>query len=289
MFEAGGLHNGISPLGISPETPQGRNGRECGRYPVNLPAEASLCCAGGLRGVRERGNQLSMENSRPTRRPRRMREPRGLGLSLAGTPPLRNSMRPLELLSQDQLMAIHEASLKLLEETGIEFMGAAARQKFRAGRCRGERLHGPGEDSPRAGGRGAEDGAVFLRADAAQSGARHPCRRESHLLRPGGRARPTSMTASPGGGSGNYKDYISLIKLAQSFDIIHFIGNQPTSPQELPVAHAPSRLLSGERHLFRPRLSLHGDRPEPGAGRHHHDGDLARQDARADPGRSLAC
>src|SRR4051812_23837196 len=72
-----------------------------------------------------------MENSRPTRRPRRMRENRPLGISLVGTPPLRNPLKPLELLSQDQLMAIHEASLYLLENIGIEFMGTAAREKFR--------------------------------------------------------------------------------------------------------------------------------------------------------------
>ena len=40
--------------------------------------------------------------------------------------------------------------------------------------------------------------------------------------------------------SGNYPDYCNLIKLAQSFDIIHFIGNQPTPPIELPT---------GTRHL----------------------------------------
>ena len=40
--------------------------------------------------------------------------------------------------------------------------------------------------------------------------------------------------------SGNYRDYSILIKLAQSFDIIHFIGNQPTPPIELPA---------GTRHL----------------------------------------
>ncbi|MBV8651805.1 MAG: trimethylamine methyltransferase family protein, partial [Alphaproteobacteria bacterium] len=34
---------------------------------------------------------------------------------------------------------------------------------------------------------------------------------------------------------GNHQDYIKLIKLAQSFDIIHLIGNQPTAPVELPV------------------------------------------------------
>ena len=72
-----------------------------------------------------------MENSRPTRRPRRMREPRHLGMPLLGSPPLRNHLKPIEILSQDQLMAIHEASLRLLEETGIEFMGAAARSRFR--------------------------------------------------------------------------------------------------------------------------------------------------------------
>jgi trimethylamine--corrinoid protein Co-methyltransferase len=35
--------------------------------------------------------------------------------------------------------------------------------------------------------------------------------------------------------SGNHRDYISLIKLAQSFDVIHFLGNQPTAPVELPA------------------------------------------------------
>src|SRR5260221_9881769 len=44
---------------------------------------------------------------------------------------LRNSLQPIEPLSADQLMMIHDASLRLLEEIGIEFMGAAARRSFR--------------------------------------------------------------------------------------------------------------------------------------------------------------
>src|SRR4051794_35988012 len=79
----------------------------------------------------EHRDASDMENTRPTRRPRRMRESRPVGLSLLGSPPLRNHLKALELLSQDQLMAIHEASLHLLENIGIEFMGSAARQKFR--------------------------------------------------------------------------------------------------------------------------------------------------------------
>ena len=43
------------------------------------------------------------------------------------------------------------------------------------------------------------------------------------------------MTACNGRRSGNHADYVTLIKLAQSFDIIHFVGNQPTAPQELPA------------------------------------------------------
>jgi len=33
---------------------------------------------------------------------------------------------------------------------------------------------------------------------------------------------------------GNLDDYVTLLKLAQSFDVIHFVGNQPTPPVELP-------------------------------------------------------
>src|SRR3954469_14077126 len=95
-----------------------------------------------------------MENSRPTRRPRRMRENRPLGISLVGTPPLRNPLKPLELLSQDQLMAIHEASLYLLENIGIEFMGTAARDKFRAAGATVDDTTGlvyiPGKSVPKA-------------------------------------------------------------------------------------------------------------------------------------------
>ncbi len=40
------------------------------------------------------------------------------------------------------------------------------------------------------------------------------------------------------------EDYVTLVKLAQSFDVIHFLGNQPTSPQELP---APTRHLDTYR------------------------------------------
>jgi trimethylamine--corrinoid protein Co-methyltransferase len=161
-----------------------------------------------------------------------MRETHRLGAVLLGNPPLTNNFKPLEVLSQDQLMAIHEASLSLLQETGIEFMGPEARSLLRKA---GAKV----DDST---------GIVRLPRELIAEGLkstrpsftltpRNPARR----LHVGGNHVSFGLVAGPpnihdcvkGRRSGNYADYISLIKLAQSFDIIHFIGNQPTAPVEL--------------------------------------------------------
>ena len=60
------------------------------------------------------------------RRPRRAREPAKLGGAWLARGPLRNALPPVTPLSQDQIEAIHDASLRILEEIGIEFQGAAA-------------------------------------------------------------------------------------------------------------------------------------------------------------------
>ncbi len=175
-----------------------------------------------------------MENNRTMRRNRRPREARHLGATLQGTPPLRNAFKPIEPMSQDQLMAIHEASLGLLEDIGIEFMGAAARSRFRA-----------------AGASVDEDtGLVRIPRELVKEALktapasfmltpRNPARRlhvgENHIAFSLVAGPPNIHDCINGRRSGNYQDYISLIKLAQSFDIIHFIGNQPTAPIELPA------------------------------------------------------
>src|SRR3546814_6598479 len=63
----------------------------------------------------------------------RRRERRG---SSAGKQPpwrrYRNPHRPLEVLSADQVEAIHEASLRILEEQGIEFLDEQALEILKA-------------------------------------------------------------------------------------------------------------------------------------------------------------
>jgi trimethylamine--corrinoid protein Co-methyltransferase len=163
-----------------------------------------------------------------------MRENRPLGMSLAGAPPLRNALKPLEILSEDQLMAIHEASLHLLENIGIEFMGAAARDKFRAAGAKVDDETGLVK-IPRE----VVANALKTAPSSFVLSPRNPVRR----VNAGGNHVSFGLVAGPpnvhdcvqGRRSGNYQDYIKLIKLAQSFDIIHFVGNQPTAPIELPA------------------------------------------------------
>ena len=52
--------------------------------------------------------------------------------TLLSGPPPRNALAPVALLSDDQVETVHEASLELLEEIGVELMGGAARDAFRA-------------------------------------------------------------------------------------------------------------------------------------------------------------
>src|SRR5262249_6291768 len=95
-------------------------------------APCNPCVSGATNPETECGAGASgMESGRSVRRPRRAREASSLGISLAGRPPLRNAFKPIEVLSEDQLEAIRDASLRLLEEIGIEFMGSAARRLFR--------------------------------------------------------------------------------------------------------------------------------------------------------------
>ena len=176
-----------------------------------------------------------MENAPPARRARRpRREVPQLGATSLGRPPLRNHLPPIEVLSRDQLMAVHEASLALLQAIGIEFMGVAARQAFRKAGASVDEATGlvriPKE----------------LVAEALKTAP--PCfvltpRNSARRLHIGENHVAFGLVAGPpnihdrinGRRPGNYRDYVSLIKLAQSFDIIHFVGNQPTAPIELPA------------------------------------------------------
>lgn len=148
---------------------------------------------------------------------------------------IRNSLTPAEPLNQEQLMEIHHSSIRLLEEIGIEFMGSAARDLFRrAGAEVDQATHIV--RIPRE--------LVTQALASAPSSFKLTPRNPERQLSVGDNATSFSLVAGPpnvhdcvnGRRSGNYGDYVKLIQLAQSFDIIHYVGNQPTAPVEMPAS-----------------------------------------------------
>ena len=159
-----------------------------------------------------------------------------------------NPYAPLELASPEQMEAIHRTSMRILSELGIRVMGDAVMDLF------------------------ADAGAIVDR-DEKTIRVDESLIREALKTTPrqftlcshnpgkkltfGGRALNFGLVAGPpnvhdrvrGRRSGNLRDYEDFIRLAHYFNAIQMIGNQVTSPQELPA---------NNRHLdtYRANLTL---------------------------------
>jgi trimethylamine--corrinoid protein Co-methyltransferase len=152
----------------------------------------------------------------------------------------------MEVLSADQLEAIHHTSLRILEELGIELMSARARAVMR----------GAGAEVDERSGNVRLDRALVAAALAQTPASvtlipRNPARR----ITLGGRHINFGLVAGPpnvhdcerGRRAGNFADYCDFIRLAHYFNAIHLIGNQVCAPVELPA---------NSRHLDTYRANL---------------------------------
>jgi len=145
-----------------------------------------------------------------------------------------NPYPPLEFLSADQIEAIHDASLQILEELGVEFLstralellkGAGAEVDLETQMVRFDRGH-----------------VMETVAKAPSSFTLTPRNPERRLTVGGGRVCFSTVGGPPnvhdcerGRRAGNFQDYCDFIRLAQSLNIVHYIGNQPCPPVELPA------------------------------------------------------
>jgi trimethylamine---corrinoid protein Co-methyltransferase len=146
---------------------------------------------------------------------------------------LRNPFEPLKVFSDDQVAAIHEAALQMLETQGMKVLSADARLRYRNA--------------------GAEvDEATLIvrlgRELVLKSLASAPRDVWLHALDPGRHVplsngcvafAPTSgppniMDTARGRRAGTFEDFCNLIKLCQSFEVIHVLGGA-TEPQDIPV------------------------------------------------------
>ncbi|WP_417733801.1 trimethylamine methyltransferase family protein [Roseovarius sp.] len=145
-----------------------------------------------------------------------------------------NPYPPMKVLSDDQVEVIHHASLRVLEELGIELMSAEARQMFRDA------------------GADVDDESEIVRIapelleqliSTAPSEFTLRSRNLDKALKFGGNHMAFGLVAGPpsvhdninGRRSGNLKDFENFTRLAHHFNAIHIIGNQVCAPMELPA------------------------------------------------------
>ena len=157
-----------------------------------------------------------------------------------------NPYPPMQMLSPDQIEAIHLTSLRILEELGMEVMSPRALAV----------LDKAGAEVDRATrtvrlDRGLIESAL---ASAPSSFALTPRNAAKRILLGGNRINfglvagpPNVHDCERGRRAGNHRDYCDFIRLAQYFNAIHLIGNQVCAPIELPA---------NSRHLDTYRANL---------------------------------
>ena len=173
----------------------------------------------------------------------RGRRGRRAGRDSAAPAPARPQPRlpfaPVPAVSADELEAIHEASLTVLEEIGMDFLHDGARQILRDAGARVEanslRVRLPRE---------LVEAQIGLAPTSFTLHARNPTR----ALEIGGNALAFCSVASApnvadrdgGRRPGNRPDFQNLIRLGQSLDAVHLWGGYPVEPADV---HASVRHL----------------------------------------------
>ena len=146
---------------------------------------------------------------------------------------LSNPYRPIEVFSEDQIEAIHDTSLTMLEETGLKVLWPEARAIYKAG------------------GAEVDEGELRVRFDRSmilEAVAKAPSQVKIHARNPAndivfGEDRvvfvtvggPPNFSDLDGGRRpGNLRALRDFIRMAQSFDVIHAIG-APVEPIDVPL------------------------------------------------------
>lgn len=150
-----------------------------------------------------------------------------------------NNRPKVDLLSADALEAIHNASLQVLEEVGMDIMLAEARDRMKAA----------GADVVAGSDRVRFDRNLIMELISSVPRqftlhARNPLRNVemggNNLVFAQIASAPFVTDRDNGRRAGNKDDFRKLIKLAQSYDVIHLTGGYPVEPVDI---HASVRHL----------------------------------------------
>jgi trimethylamine--corrinoid protein Co-methyltransferase len=146
-----------------------------------------------------------------------------------------NPFKPVELLSADQVEAIHATSLRILSEIGMEVLGDRALDAFRAAGA-----------TVNTSVRNVRLDPAHVEALVAQAPAEFDlyARNPDRTIRFGGSNLVFSAVGGPafvsdldrGRRAGTYADFVHYVRIIGALDIIHQEGGGPLEPTDLPVA-----------------------------------------------------
>jgi trimethylamine--corrinoid protein Co-methyltransferase len=140
--------------------------------------------------------------------------------------------RPTEVVSADELESIHDASLQILEEIGMDFLEPEARMRLAAAGATVE----PGTQRVRF-----DRAMIMERIRTAPSTFTLHAPNPSRHLRIGGDLMAFGSVASApnvadldrGRRVGNRADYRDLVRLCQMLESVHFLSGYPVEPTDI--------------------------------------------------------
>ncbi len=171
------------------------------------------------------------------------RERRGRGLQQLPWRRVTNPYEPIRVLSDDQIHAIHDASMRILEEIGMDFLHPEALEILGTAGAAVE----PDSDRVR-----------FDREMIAEAIASVPVSFDLHARNPdrdltmGGNHINFAMVASPPNSSdsdrgrrvGNFADFSNLVRLGHTLNAVHLFGGYPVEAVDLPPSTRPLDCLA---------------------------------------------
>jgi trimethylamine---corrinoid protein Co-methyltransferase len=188
----------------------------------------------------------------PNRRTRRDVTRRPVNTAIQQQKPMKakRTFPPTRLVSDDQIEAIHQASMKVLSEIGMDFMWPEARDLLKkAGAIiDGERVRFDPEMIAEAMAHAPETFTIHAR-----NSARNMSIGGDNICFGTVGSPPNCHDVEGGRRTGNHADFSKFIKLAQHFNAIDFVAGYPVEPIDI---HA------GVRHLETLReIALNCDKP----------------------------
>ncbi len=146
---------------------------------------------------------------------------------------LRNRFSPLEPLDEEQLEFIHDVSLRIVEEEGIEVMGEQALDLYRMAGAEVDQ-----NDVVRM-----DRGLLLETVGKAPASFEVTPRNPAQTMPVGGNVINFGLVSGTpnvhdnlnGRRPGNFEDYKKLISFGQYFNVLTFFGNQATAPTDLPA------------------------------------------------------